>query len=504
MTGQPGDDDFGIAYNSWDEGINPWDFGVESECWDSRYQGYLYTDRPIYRPGQTVYFKGILRADDDAHYSLPTDGQVGEGDGQRSAGQGAVQKEVSFSDMGTFFDELALDDEAPLGYYYVWFENQSLEINTGTSFQVAEYRVPEYQVTVTTDRDAYMSGDTIAVTAEATYYFGGPVANAAVHWSVLSDNYSFSYQCPAGQPCPWYDWTDYDWTSYAGQENMGYGGLLAEGDAETDAQGRVIFKVPADISDKRQSQIFTIEASVTDINGQQVSNRTGAIVHKGEFYIGARAAGLPGRGRPAEAVRPSDGRPGQPAGGRSGPYGDLVAASLVQRPPPGRGRSVLLGLDGRGDPGDDHHGDHRRRRQGSGHPHPKESRQLQGAGHRPRRAGERDPHRHLLLGVGRRRVRELAAGKQQPDHAHRRQERVRGGRHRRDPDPLALQRDGPGAGHDRARPPGAGRGPRAQGQQRGAARADHRRPCARHLCVGGHCPGRQSRRPTAWPASRWA
>lgn len=291
MTGQPGGDDFGIAFSNWDDGINPWDFGVESEWWSSRYQGYLYTDRPIYRPGQTVYFKGILRADDDAHYSLPTEVKSVKVVVNDPQGKELFNKQLSPNDMGTFFDELTLDAEAPLGYYYMWFENQALEINTGASFQVAEYRVPEYQVTVTTDRDSYMSGDTIAVSAEATYYFGGPVANAAVHWSVLSDNYSFSHQCPAGQPCPWYDWTDYDWTSYTGEQYGGYGGLLAEGDAETDAQGRVTFKVPADIGDKRQSQVFTLEASVTDINGQQVSNRTGAIVHKGEFYIGVAPRG---------------------------------------------------------------------------------------------------------------------------------------------------------------------------------------------------------------------
>ncbi|MBN1137508.1 MAG: Ig-like domain-containing protein [Anaerolineae bacterium] len=316
MAGQPGDDDFAIAYSGWDDGILPWDFGVESEWWDSRYQGYLYTDRPIYRPGQTVYFKGVLRADDDAHYSLPTEVKSVKVLVDDPQGKELYKKDLSPNDMGTFFDELTLDAEAALGYYYIWFENSALEINAGASFQVAEYRAPEYQVTVTTDRDAYMSGDTIAVTAEATYYFGGPVANAAVHWSVLSSSYSFSYQCPAGQPCPWYDWTDYDWTSYTGEQYGGYGGLLAEGDAQTDAQGRVTFKVPADIGDKRQSQIFTIEASVTDINGQQVSNRTAAIVHKGEFYIGVAPQGyLAQTGQRKQFDLLTVDRNGEPVGG---------------------------------------------------------------------------------------------------------------------------------------------------------------------------------------------
>jgi uncharacterized protein YfaS (alpha-2-macroglobulin family) len=287
VAGEPGDDDFAIAYNGWDSGISPWDFGVESEFWSNDYQGYLYTDRPIYRPGQTVYFKGILRADDDAHYSVPADIKTLEvrlGDPQ---GKEIYKEKLALSDMGTLFDELALDAEAPLGSYWLQAEDIDREIYIGASFTVAEYKKPEYQVEVTTDKPAYLGGDTINATAEATYYFGGPVAGAKVHWSVLSGNHFFSYTCPQGQTCPWYSWTDYEWGSEDLERDYGgYGALIAEGDAVTDAQGRVTFPVSADISKETQSQRFTIEASVTDLTGQVVSSRTGAIVHKGEFYVG--------------------------------------------------------------------------------------------------------------------------------------------------------------------------------------------------------------------------
>lgn len=75
MTGQPGSPDFAIAARQWSQGITPWDFDLASNYERSFHRGYLYTDRPIYRPGQTVYFKGILRTDDDAHYALPPDGK---------------------------------------------------------------------------------------------------------------------------------------------------------------------------------------------------------------------------------------------------------------------------------------------------------------------------------------------------------------------------------------------------------------------------------------------
>ncbi len=291
MSGEPGEEAFGIAYNGWDKGISPWDFDVEFEFWSSDYVGYLYTDRPIYRPGQTVYFKGILRSDDDAHYDLP--------DVERLTlvisdpqGKEIYRKQLPLNDMGTLNGELALDAEAALGNYYLEAQEQDREIYFSTSFRVAEYRAPEYQVSVTTDHDAYLDGETINVHAEATYYFGGPVANASVQWSVLSSDYFFDYRCPHGQTCPPYSWTDYE----LGEEVEGpfygsYGQLVAEGEAQTDEQGQVTISVPADIANEIRSQVFTLEVSVVDINGQQVSSRSEAIVHKGEFYTGIAPVG---------------------------------------------------------------------------------------------------------------------------------------------------------------------------------------------------------------------
>jgi uncharacterized protein YfaS (alpha-2-macroglobulin family) len=300
VSGEPGDPDFGIAYNGWDEGISPWSFGVDSEFWGGRYQGYLYTDRPIYRPGQTVYFKGIVRVDDDARYSLPQAPELDPAAAIEAVevrvadplGKELYKEKLALNDMGTLHDELALAEEAALGFYYVEIQDPTHDFYASTSFQVAEYRAPEYQVSVAMDRDAYLNGESIDVTAEATYYFGGPVADAAVHWSVLASDYWFSYRCPQGQACPWYSWADREWTGYEGEQYYGgYGRLIDEGDTALDEEGRVTFRIPADISQEAQSQIFAVEASVTDVNGQQVSNRTVAVVHKGEFYAGVAPRG---------------------------------------------------------------------------------------------------------------------------------------------------------------------------------------------------------------------
>ncbi len=62
---------FGVASTSWQDGISPWDFGTQGASEPDPYIGYVYTDRPIYRPGQTVYWKGIFRRDNDAQFALP-------------------------------------------------------------------------------------------------------------------------------------------------------------------------------------------------------------------------------------------------------------------------------------------------------------------------------------------------------------------------------------------------------------------------------------------------
>ena len=61
ILGQPGDETFALAVNSWGSWISAWDFGYSQNVRFPHTQIYMYTDRPIYRPGQTVYFRGVAR-----------------------------------------------------------------------------------------------------------------------------------------------------------------------------------------------------------------------------------------------------------------------------------------------------------------------------------------------------------------------------------------------------------------------------------------------------------
>ena len=61
VLSEPEQENFGVAQTSWNSGVSPWDFGISLQSSPPKPDTYLYTDRPIYRPGQTVYFRGAVR-----------------------------------------------------------------------------------------------------------------------------------------------------------------------------------------------------------------------------------------------------------------------------------------------------------------------------------------------------------------------------------------------------------------------------------------------------------
>lgn len=140
------------------------------------YAVYVYTDRPIYRPGQTVFFKGIIRRDEDAVLSLPAEGTPVTAR-IRDARDNVVQTfELPTNNFGTLNGEFQLAEGAMLGEYAVEMVLDG-ESHRQT-FKVQDYRKPDYQVNVTTDAECYTVGETIAVSVDSRYFFGEPVPNA--------------------------------------------------------------------------------------------------------------------------------------------------------------------------------------------------------------------------------------------------------------------------------------------------------------------------------------
>jgi uncharacterized protein YfaS (alpha-2-macroglobulin family) len=220
---------------------------------------YIYTDRPIYRPGQTVYFKGIVRQDDDAILDMVPAG-TGVTVRIRDARNNVLQTiELVTNHFGTVNGEFNLADGAMLGTYAVEMvlEGESHR----QAFKVEDYRKPDYEVSVRTDADRYVTGETVRVTLHTSYFFGEPVANADVVVSrfLLGERY-------------WWMEGDDDFIWYQSYTDPITG--------KTDADGRLTLTLPAEMSyyvsqvnwrSSLEQSIWAIEATVDDGSRQTVS-----------------------------------------------------------------------------------------------------------------------------------------------------------------------------------------------------------------------------------------
>src|SRR5256712_13144608 len=168
----------------WRQGTSAYQLGRPGEYWAREWVGQVYLDRPIYRPGETIEYKGIVRADDDARYSLPSTDGTFQITVMNPRGQ-QLRKESSHPNkFGSFPGSFSLPDDAPTGSYYVnlsYTRGQQFSV-ASNSFLVAEFRKPESQVDVSAAKDSYVEADTIAARAPATSFFGGGVTSSSLDW----------------------------------------------------------------------------------------------------------------------------------------------------------------------------------------------------------------------------------------------------------------------------------------------------------------------------------
>jgi len=142
---QPGNELFSMAKSDWDQGISGWDFGYNLYLDSSPIKAYIYTDRPIYRPGQTVHFRVVAREAFNGRYQMPDFSQV-EIVLRDDRGEELQTMVLPLNEFGTANASYALDEEAQPGYYGISASGETYM--GGVTFQVSEYRKPEVDLSV--------------------------------------------------------------------------------------------------------------------------------------------------------------------------------------------------------------------------------------------------------------------------------------------------------------------------------------------------------------------
>jgi hypothetical protein len=267
--------------------------GMEGEDgeYDSSITGYVYSDRPVYRPAQHVYFKGILRRWTKSGYQMVDSKNVTVTVEDANNGK-ILERELPLSARGTFSGELDIADEAPLGNYHINASAGNAEASG--YFEVQEYKKPEFKVKVTGPSQFAAVGEKVKFSVDARYFFGAPVTNADVHYYIYRSRYYHWWWGQNDSSDEFDDETEnMDDEDYYDGYNSGGGGddMVTEGDGRLDAQGRmnVDFEVPQPDEKDQWDYSYRLEAQVTDSSRREMQGSASFIGTRGKTVAEARA-----------------------------------------------------------------------------------------------------------------------------------------------------------------------------------------------------------------------
>ena len=240
----------------------------------SAWEGYVYTDRPVYRPGHTVHFKGVLRLRTATGYDVPSAKPVSV-EIQDPEQKPIYRKNLATSANGTVHDEFTLPAGAALGNYFIAIR-AGADSNMEGEFEVEEYKKPEYEVRVTPAKLRLLEGDTAQATIEARYYFGEPVSGAKVKYSVFRSRYWFPLFYDADEAG--------DEPADADGDDSG-GDQLSDQEGTLDQDGRLTITFPTSLSDHKYDYRYRVEAHVADAALREITGRGSVIATYGSFVL---------------------------------------------------------------------------------------------------------------------------------------------------------------------------------------------------------------------------
>ena len=304
------DGDLAYVGENWNEGIEPWEFGLSFNRSESEplLRGSVFNDRGVYRLGEEVHFTAILRQNPPTGIKLVPRGTavyVSIRDGQYRL---VEEKTVTISEWSSAEWTSTLPAEGSLGNYSVRAllaadkpspkapedldpgdePGPELDDRAGYgkavhgSFLVAAYRRPDFRVDVSLKGDTALAGDPLNGVVTARYLFGAPMGARPVSWA-FTRSPLFSAPPAVSETFPEDRW------EFVGYRERPYdnGGEVSR-DEDTLAKTGELALTLTPQADAGVPYSYTLEGDVEDVSRQKIANRTSIVVHPASWYIGLR------------------------------------------------------------------------------------------------------------------------------------------------------------------------------------------------------------------------
>ncbi|MEO5894319.1 MAG: MG2 domain-containing protein, partial [Vicinamibacterales bacterium] len=304
------DGDVAYVGSDWNEGISPWEFGTGINLRESSplLRGTVFADRGVYRLGEEIHFKAILRHNAPNGIRLlpaATPVIITVRDSQNRT---VEERTVRLTNWSSAEWTMTLPAEGALGNYSIraLLESDRPKPRTPApgrdsqnpeqvfysvydksvhgSFLVAAYRRPDFRVDVSLTAASAIAGDPLSAVVSARYLFGAPVATRPVTWKFQK---SRGYQAPSAITEKFGEdrWVFVGYSER--DENPAESGPVRSEEAKLTKDGTL----PLKLETRRDAGVpftYTLEGDVEDVSRQHIANRGSVVVHPAPWYVGIR------------------------------------------------------------------------------------------------------------------------------------------------------------------------------------------------------------------------
>jgi len=278
------DGDTAYAVSDWNEGIGPWDFGMHFDLSESRplLRGSIFSDRGVYKPGEEVHAKVVLRSDTPGGMQLLPAGTVVDLVTTDPHAKEVDKRTVTLNAWSSAEWTWTVPAESVLGDYVVNARIASQRLMVAGNFLVAAYRRPEFRVDVTLKAPTTIAGTKLNGTITGKYLFGAAMASRPVKWT-------YSKEPVFTVPRAISERFGEDQWQFLGEdsENRRETETINTKDAKLDSKGDLKLSLDTDIA-AGYPWNYKLEGNVTDISRQQIAGRTSFHVDPAPWYVGVK------------------------------------------------------------------------------------------------------------------------------------------------------------------------------------------------------------------------
>jgi uncharacterized protein YfaS (alpha-2-macroglobulin family) len=273
------DQDIAYVGSDWNEGEEPWSFGVRYDLEEAKplLRGAVFTDRGVYKLGEEIHFKTILRNDTAEGVKLLASGTQVQLSLKDSEGQDVSTRTLPLGDWSSTDFSLTLPSEGPLGRYVMTAKVGGQEVSD--TFLVAAYRRPDFRVDASLGSESSLAGTSLKGVVTGRYLFGSPMSQRGVRWT-------FS-RSPLDSP-PRAVTDAFPESIFLGEEEpRRTTETLETQQVPLDGQGRLALELKTSLEAGYPWE-YTLEGEVTDVSRQTLAGRASFRVEAAPWYIGLK------------------------------------------------------------------------------------------------------------------------------------------------------------------------------------------------------------------------